>query len=110
MVQRVSAPNGNTYEKMRLDYMGSIHTILLSWMSRDKKEVVKEMTTMGLVREDLDTFHDVMMEKVEIPAKTKSALTREFTKLNGKRKVVKEDEEVDEEVDDLEEDMKELEI
>jgi len=90
-------------KKMRLDYMGSIHTILLSWMSRDKKEVVKEMTTMGLVREDLDTFHDVMMEKVEIPAKTKSALTREFTKLNGKRKVVKEDEE-------LEEDMKELEI
>ena len=95
-------------KKMRLDYMGSIHTILLSWMSRDKKEVVKEMTTMGLVREDLDTFHDVMMEKVEIPAKTKSALTREFTKLNGKRKIVKEDE--DEEVDDLEEDMKELEI
>jgi replication factor C subunit 1 len=92
-------------KKMRLDYMGSIHTILLSWMSRDKKEVVKEMTTMGLVREDLDTFHDVMMEKVEIPAKTKSALTREFTKLNGKRKVVKEDEE-----DELEEDMKELEI
>jgi len=95
-------------KKMRLDYMGSIHTILLSWMSRDKKEVVKEMTTMGLVREDLDTFHDVMMEKVEIPAKTKSALTREFTKLNGKRKVVEVKE--DEEVDDLEEDMKELEI
>jgi replication factor C subunit 1 len=95
-------------KKMRLDYMGSIHTILLSWMSRDKKEVVKEMTTMGLVREDLDTFHDVMMEKVEIPAKTKSALTREFTKLNGKKRKVEEDE--DEEEDKLEEDMKELEI
>ena len=73
------------------------------------------MTTMGLVREDLDTFHDVMMEKVEIPAKTKSAITREFTKLNGKKRkveVVKVDEvdELEDEVDELEEDMKELEI
>ena len=101
-------------KKMRLDYMGSMHTILLSWMSWDKKEVVKEMTTMGLVREDLDTFHDVMMEKVEIPAKTKSALTREFTKLNGKKRKVEVVEvevvELEDEVDELEEDMKELEI
>lgn len=100
-------------KKMRLDYMGSMHTILLSWMSRDKKEVVKEMTTMGLVREDLDTFHDVAMEKVEIPTKTKSALTREFTKLNGKKRKMDEVDEVEEDVDELdklEEDMKELEI
>jgi len=97
-------------KKMRLDYMGSIHTILLSWMSRDKKEIVKEMIEMKLVREDLDTFHDVMMEKVEIPAKTKSALTREFTKL-GKTKKRKMEIDIDEdEVDELEEDMKELEI
>ena len=72
---------------------------------------MKEMTEMGVIREDLDTLHDLSMEKVEIPSKTKSALTREFTKLqgkaSGKRKV---DEMEDEEVDELEEEMGELEL
>ena len=103
-------------KKMRLDYMGTIHTIFMNWiMYKDKKDVVKEMTEMGVIREDLDTLHDLSMEKVEIPSKTKSALTREFTKLqgkasgkaSGKRKV---DEMEDEEVDELEEEMKELEL
>ena len=88
----------------------------MNWiMYKDKKDVVKEMTEMGVIREDLDTLHDLSMEKVEIPSKTKSALTREFTKLqgkalckaSGKRKV---DEMEDEEVDELEDEMKELQL
>jgi replication factor C subunit 1 len=111
-------------KKMRLDYMGTIHTILMNWiMYKDKKDAVKEMTEMGIIREDLDTLHDLSMEKVEIPSKTKSALTREFTKLqgktdshgkalgkaSGKRKV---DDMEDEELDELEDelDMKELQL
>jgi len=81
------------------------------------------MTEMGIIREDLDTLHDLSMEKVEVPSKTKSALTREFTKLqgkadsqgktlgktSGKRKV---DEMDEEELDELEDefDMKELQL
>lgn len=112
LAQRMDIPT----KKMRLDYMGTIHTIFMNWiMYKDKKDVVKEMTEMGVIREDLDTLHDLSMEKVEIPSKTKSALTREFTKLQGKalgkalgkRKV---DEMEDEEVDELEEEMKELEL
>ena len=84
----------------------------MNWiMYKDKKDAVKEMTEMGVIREDLDTLHDLSMEKVEIPSKTKSALTREFTKLQGKalckRKV---DEMEDEEVDELEDEMKELQL
>ena len=114
LAQRMDIPT----KKMRLDYMGTIHTILMNWiMYKDKKDVVKEMTEMGIIREDLDTLHDLSMEKVEIPSKTKSALTREFTKLqgkadsqgkaSGKRKV---DEMEDEEVDELEDEMKELQL
>jgi replication factor C subunit 1 len=106
-------------KKMRLDYMGTIHTILMNWiMYKDKKDAVKEMTEMGIIREDLDTLHDLSMEKVEIPSKTKSALTREFTKLHGKasgkasgkRKVdeMEDEEELDELEDELE--MKELQL
>ena len=106
---RMNIPN----KKARLDYMGTIHTIFMNWiMYKDKKDVVKEMTEMGIIREDLDTLHDLSMEKVDIPSKTKSALTREFTKLQGKalckRKV--DEMEDEEEVDELEDEMKELQL
>ena len=107
-------------KKMRLDYMGTIQTILMNWiMYTDKKDAVKEMTEMGIIREDLDTLHDLSMEKVEVPSKTKSALTREFTKLHGKalgkasgkRKVdeMEDEEEIDETNED-ELEMKELQL
>jgi replication factor C subunit 1 len=97
---------------MRMD-MGSIHTIVLNWMHQDKKEAVKKMTELGLVREDLDTLHDLAMEKVEVPSKIKTAITREFTKLGktlgkGKRKADELEEE--DELDELEEEMRELEL
>jgi replication factor C subunit 1 len=107
-------------KKMRLDYMGTIQTILMNWiMYKDKKDAVKEMTEMGIIREDLDTLHDLSMEKVEVPSKTKSALTREFTKLqgkalgkaSGKRKVDEmEDEEELDETNEDELEMKELQL
>jgi len=83
------------------------------------------MTEMGIIREDLDTLHDLSMEKVEVPSKTKSALTREFTKLQGKtdsqgkslgkasgKRKVDEMEDEEEEDDELEDefDMKELQL
>jgi len=101
-------------KKMRLDYMGSIHTILLSWLFYSKKdgakEAVQNMTELGLLREDLDTFHDLSMEKVEVPTKNKSAVTREFTKLLGKKRKVDAVEEVEEEIEELEADFEALEL
>jgi replication factor C subunit 1 len=94
-------------KKMRLDYMGSIHTILLSWLFYSKKdgakEAVQNMTELGLLREDLDTFHDLSMEKMEIPTKNKSAITREFTKLQGKANLLGKKRKVDAVVDAVEE-------
>jgi replication factor C subunit 1 len=86
MAYRMDIPQ----KKMRLDYMGSIHTLLMNWMLYTKptgaKEAVHNMTELGLLREDLDTVHDLSMEKVEVPTKNKSAITREFTKLLGKKR------------------------
>ena len=102
-------------KKMRLDYMGSIHTLVMSWLFYTKKEGAKEavhnMTELGLLREDIDTIHDLSMEKVEIPTKNKSAITREFTKLLGKKRKVDamEVEEVDE-VEEVEADFEALEL
>jgi hypothetical protein len=100
-------------KKMRLDYMGSIHTLLMNWLLFTKKdgakEAVQNMTELGLIREDLDTFHDLSMEKVEIPTKNKSAITREFTKLLGKKRKVDAMEE-EEEVEELEVDFEALEL
>ena len=102
-------------KKMRLDYMGSIHTLLMNWLLYTKKdgakEAVQNMTELGLIREDLDTFHDLSMEKVEIPTKNKSAITREFTKLLGKkRKVDAMEEDEEENVEELEVDFEALEL
>ena len=90
-------------KKMRLDYMGAIHTLVLNWLLKKDgaKEAAKNMTELGLIREDLDTIQDLSMEKMEIPTKNKSAVTREFTKLLGKkRKTPEVDDEVDNDSDD----------
>ena len=110
MAYRMDIPQ----KKMRLDYMGSIHTLLLNWMLYTKptgaKEAVHNMTELGLLREDLDTVHDLSMEKVEVPTKNKSAITREFTKLLGKKRKALDDMEVMEVTDSVEdEEAKELE-
>lgn len=106
MAYRMDVP----VKKMRLDYMGAIHTLVLNWLMYTKKdgakEAAKNMTELGLIREDLDTIQDLSMEKMEVPTKNKSAVTREFTKLLGKKRKMDEIQEADE--DDKEEN--ELEI
>lgn len=106
MAYRMDVP----VKKMRLDYMGAIHTLVLNWLMYTKKdgakEAAKNMTELGLIREDLDTIQDLSMEKMDVPTKNKSAVTREFTKLLGKKRKVDEIQEVEE--DDKEEN--ELEI
>jgi replication factor C subunit 1 len=102
-------------KKMRLDYMGAIHTLVLNWLLYTKKdgakEAVQNMTELGLIREDLDTIQDVSMEKMEIPTKNKSAVTREFTKLLGKkRKMDMMEEEEDEDIDDIDTNFQALEL
>ena len=102
-------------KKMRLDYMGAIHTLVLNWLLYTKKdgakEAVQNMTELGLIREDLDTIQDVSMEKMEIPTKNKSAVTREFTKLLGKkRKMDMMEEEEDEDIDDIDTNFQALEM
>jgi len=88
-------------KKIRLDYMGAIHTLVLNWLLKKDgaKEAAKNMTELGLIREDLDTIQDVSMEKIDVPTKNKTAVTREFTKLLGKKRKseqMEEDEEEDE--------------
>ena len=89
-------------KKMRLDYMGAIHTLVLNWLLKKDgaKEAAKNMTELGLIREDLDTIQDLSMEKMEIPTKNKSAVTREFTKLLGKKRKMPEQDEVSDDSDD----------
>ena len=104
MAYRMDVP----VKKMRLDYMGAIHTLVLNWLLKKDgaKEAAKNMTELGLIREDLDTIQDLSMEKMDVPTKNKSAVTREFTKLLGKKRKMDEIQEVDD--DDKEEN--ELEI
>ena len=98
-------------KKMRLDYMGAIHTLVLNWLMYTKKdgakEAAKNMTELGLIREDLDTIQDLSMEKMDVPTKNKSAVTREFTKLLWKKRKVDEIQEVDD--DDKEKNELEIE-
>ena len=104
MAYRMDVP----VKKMRLDYMGAIHTLVLNWLLKKDgaKEAAKNMTELGLIREDLDTIQDLSMEKMDVPTKNKSAVTREFTKLLGKKRKMDEIQEVGD--DDKEEN--ELEI
>lgn len=101
-------------KKMRLDYMGAIHTLVLNWLLFTKKDAAKDtaknMMELGLIREDLDTIQDLSMEKTEIPAKNKSALTREFTKLLGKKRKMEEVEEEEDDVDAIGNELDVLEL
>ena len=118
MAYRMDVP----VKKMRLDYMGAIHTLVLNWLMYTKKdgakEAAKNMTELGLIREDLDTIQDLSMEKMDVPTKNKSAVTREFTKLLGKKRKVDEIQEVDDddkeknelEIDNINADFNALEL
>jgi hypothetical protein len=99
-------------KKIRLDYMGAIHTIVLNWLLKKDgaKEAAKNMTELGLIREDLDTIQDLSMQKMEIPTKNKTAVTREFTKLLGKKRKSEQIEEDEDEVDIIENELDVLEL
>jgi hypothetical protein len=99
-------------KKIRLDYMGAIHTLVLNWLLKKDgaKEAAKNMTELGLIREDLDTIQDLSMEKMDVPTKNKTAVTREFTKLLGKKRKSEQMEVDEEEEDELDADFEALEL
>jgi replication factor C subunit 1 len=113
-------------DDFRLDYADAIQNILLTPLKEDKPDIKTTIKTMDLLRftrDDLmDNLQEVMLEKVEIPTKTKTAFTREYNKAHPDKKVTKamkklsandmdlEEEEEDEEVQELEEDIQMLDI
>lgn len=97
-------------KKMRLDYMGSIHTLILNWwLYHPPKEAVQNMMELGLLREDLDTIQDLSLQKTEIPTKNKTAITREFTKLLGKKRKLEDTSDASD-VEEIEDGLQALEL
>jgi replication factor C subunit 1 len=113
-------------DDFRLDYADAIQNILLTPLKEDKPDIKTTIKTMDLLRftrDDLmDNLQEIMLEKVEIPTKTKTAFTREYNKAHPDKKATKalkklsandmdlEEEEEDEEVNELEEDIQMLDI
>jgi replication factor C subunit 1 len=113
-------------DDFRLDYADAIQNILLTPLKEDKpdiKSTIKTMDALRFTRDDLmDNLQEVMLEKVEIPTKTKTAFTREYNKAHPDKKATKamkklsandmdlEEEDEDEEVQELEEDIQMLEL
>lgn len=113
----------------RLDYADAIQNILLNPLKEDKPDIkttIKTMDQMRFTRDDLmDNLQEIMLEKVEIPTKTKTAFTREYNKAHPDKKTTKalkklsaddmdneeeEEEEDDNGVQELEEDIQMLEL
>lgn len=94
---------------MRLDYVDALQTIVSQPLLAEKPDIkgaITLMTGIGINRDDLlETIPAVVSQPVEIPTKVKTALTREWNKMQsvtGKRKAIlitdsMEIEEVDEE-------------
>jgi replication factor C subunit 1 len=114
-------------EDFRLDYADPIQNILLTPLTTEKPDIkgcINTMNSLRLSRDDLmDNLQEFMLDKVEVPTKTKTAFTREWNKVNSDKKVAKtmkkldanelvDDEEVDEvdEVDEIQEDINMMEI
>lgn len=113
-------------DDFRLDYADSIQNIILTPLKSDKpdiKSVIKTMDTLRFSRDDLmDNLQEVMLEKVELATKTKTAFTREYNKIHPDKKVTKaikklaaddmelEEDEEDEEVNELQQDIDMMEI
>ncbi len=115
-------------DDFRLDYADAIQNILLTPLKQDKpdiKSTIKTMDTLRFTRDDLmDNLQEVMLEKVEIPTKTKTAFTREYNKAHPDKKNTKtmkklsandmdieeEEEDDDDGVQELEEDIQMLEL
>ena len=114
-------------DDFRLDYADSIQNILLSPLKVDKPDIkasIKIMDELRFTRDDLmDNLQEVMLEKVEIPTKVKTAFTREYNKAHPDKKATKalkklsandmdveDEDEEDEDVQEVEEDIQMLEI
>jgi replication factor C subunit 1 len=114
-------------DDFRLDYADAIQNILLAPLKEEKPDIkttIKTMDSLRFTRDDLmDNLQEIMLEKVEIPTKTKTAFTREYNKAHPDKKATKamkklsandmdleEEEEEDEEVNELEEDIQMLDI
>ena len=76
-----------TNEIMRRDYAEPLNRILMSGLTGDKpdiKGVIRQMDAMRLTRDDImEQLQEVLFETVEIPTKTKTALTREYNKTHS---------------------------
>ena len=114
-------------DDFRLDYADSIQNILLSPLKVDKPDIkatIKIMDELRFTRDDLmDNLQEVMLERIEIPTKVKTAFTREYNKAHPDKKATKalkklsandmdveDEDEEDEDVQEVEEDIQMLEI
>jgi replication factor C subunit 1 len=81
------------HNNFRLDYAEPLHILLNPLI--DIKSVIQKMDEMHITRDDTDHIGEILMEKIEIPTKIKTAFTREYNKTHKKEK--KEEEEGEEE-------------
>lgn len=81
-----------TPESLRLDYASPLQSILTIPLQADKpdiKGVIKMMDEAKITRDDLmETLQEVVLEKVEIPTKTKTAFTREYNKTHDAKDII----------------------
>ena len=83
------------FSNFRLDYADPLYHILSPLT--DIKSIIKRMDEMNITRDDIENIGSVLLEKIEIPTKTKTAFTREYNKTHTKlEKNMKEEQEVQE--------------
>lgn len=79
-------------ETLRLDYASPLQNILLTPLKSDKPDVkgtIKTMDELKITRDDLmETLQEVVMEKIEIPTKVKTAFTREYNKTHDTKDII----------------------
>lgn len=96
-------------DAFRLDYADAIQGIILGGLQgNDIKGTIQTMDSLGLSRDDLmDCLLEVVLEKIDIPTKVKTAFTREYNKMYPDKKVGKAKKVLVEEEEDEEEDLEE---
>jgi hypothetical protein len=93
---------------VRLDMIDGIQHVVLGG-DCDVRRAVDMMENIGLTRDDLmDVIQEICLEKVEIPTKIKTGITREYNKRHDAKKVsggVKKGKKAKQDVHDVESDL-----
>lgn len=107
---------------LRLDYVDSLQTILLTTLTNEKPDIkglITQLDEMGWTRDDvMENLQEVCLDPLEIPTKVKTAFTREYNKVhkgvskkrNATNSTESDGEEEEDDIEEIREGIEELEV